>query len=48
MNERALDERGRFSVIGCPVRLSDSPFAPTRAPLMGEHKVLTSRGAPTR
>jgi formyl-CoA transferase len=36
--------RGRFSVIGCPVRLSDSPFAPTRAPLMGEHTetVLTS------
>jgi len=29
--------RGRFSVIGCPLRLSDSPFAPTRAPLMGEH-----------
>ncbi len=38
--------RGRFSVIGCPVRLSDSPFAPTRAPLMGEHTetVLTSLG----
>jgi formyl-CoA transferase len=36
--------RGRFSVIGCPVRLSDSPFSPTRAPLMGEHTetVLTS------
>ena len=36
--------RGRFSVIGCPVRLSDSPFAPARAPLMGEHTeaVLTS------
>src|SRR5436305_10149338 len=29
--------RGRFSVIGCPVRLSDSPVSPTRAPLMGEH-----------
>src|SRR5262249_44175867 len=29
--------RGRFSVIGCPVRLSDSPFSPARAPLMGEH-----------
>ena len=38
--------RGRFSVIGCPVRLSDSPFSPTRAPLMGEHTeaVLTSLG----
>ncbi len=36
--------RGRFSVIGCPVRLSDSPFSPTRAPLMGEHTetILTS------
>src|SRR5262249_20818358 len=36
--------RGRFPVIGCPVRLSDSPFAPMRAPLMGEHteSVLTS------
>ena len=29
--------RGRFSMIGCPVRLSESPFAPTRAPLKGEH-----------
>jgi formyl-CoA transferase len=29
--------RGRFSMIGCPVRLSDSPFRPSRAPLKGEH-----------
>jgi formyl-CoA transferase len=29
--------RGRFSVIGCPVRLSDSPVAALPAPLMGEH-----------
>jgi len=29
--------RGRFSVIGCPVRLSDSAVAARRAPLMGEH-----------
>jgi formyl-CoA transferase len=29
--------RGRFSVIGCPVRLSDSPVAAARAPLIGEH-----------
>jgi formyl-CoA transferase len=29
--------RGRFSVIGCPVRLSDSPVAASRAPLLGEH-----------
>ena len=29
--------RGRFSVIGSPLRLSDSPVAASRAPLMGEH-----------
>src|SRR5438874_7340025 len=29
--------RGRFSVSGCPVRLSDSPVAAKRAPLKGEH-----------
>lgn len=29
--------RGRFSVIGCPVRLSDSPLVPRSAPLKGEH-----------
>ena len=29
--------RVRFSVVGCPVRLSDSPCAPTRAPRVGEH-----------
>jgi formyl-CoA transferase len=29
--------RGRFSVIGCPLRLSDSPVAAKRAPLKGEH-----------
>jgi formyl-CoA transferase len=29
--------RGRFSVIGCPVRLSDSPVAAKHAPLKGEH-----------
>jgi formyl-CoA transferase len=29
--------RGRFSVIRCPVRLSDSPVAASPAPLMGEH-----------
>ena len=29
--------RGRFSMIGCPVRLSDSTFQPSRAPLKGEH-----------
>lgn len=29
--------RGRFSMIGCPVRLSDSPVEARRAPLYGEH-----------
>ena len=29
--------RGRFSVIGCPVRLSDLPVAAKHAPLKGEH-----------
>ena len=35
--------RGRFSMIGCPVRLSQSPLTPRRAPLYGEHteEVLT-------
>ena len=36
---RDLDHptRGRFSTILSPVRLSDSPIAPRRAPLLGEH-----------
>jgi formyl-CoA transferase len=29
--------RARFSTIASPLRLSDSPSAPTRAPLLGEH-----------
>jgi len=29
--------RGRFSMIGCPVRLSESPVEARRAPLFGEH-----------
>jgi formyl-CoA transferase len=42
--------RGRFSVIGCPVRLSDSPVAARRAPLKGEHteEVLHSLAGYTR
>jgi len=36
--------RGRFSVIGCPVRLSDSPVAARRAPLKGEHTEDVLRG----
>jgi formyl-CoA transferase len=36
---RELDHptRGRFKAILSPVRLSDSPIAPRRAPLLGEH-----------
>jgi formyl-CoA transferase len=36
--------RGTYSMIGCPVRLSDSPFEASPAPLMGEHTeaVLTA------
>jgi formyl-CoA transferase len=36
---RELDHptRGRFATILSPVRLSDSPIAPSRAPLLGEH-----------
>ncbi|HEY3908642.1 MAG TPA: formyl-CoA transferase [Stellaceae bacterium] len=29
--------RGRFAMVGCPLRLSDSPVEPRRAPLKGEH-----------
>ena len=38
--------RGRHAAIGSPLRLSASPFAPSRAPLIGEHTeaVLTSLG----
>ena len=36
--------RGRFSVIGCPVRLSDSPVTARRAPLKGEHTEEVLRG----
>src|SRR5215470_17261789 len=36
--------RGRFSMIGCPLRMSDSPVETSRAPLFGEHtdEVLTT------
>jgi formyl-CoA transferase len=33
--------RGRFSMIGCPVRLSDSPVTARRAPPYGEHSEAT-------
>jgi formyl-CoA transferase len=29
--------RGRMSMIGCPLRLSDSPVENRRAPMLGEH-----------
>jgi formyl-CoA transferase len=35
--------RGRFSMVGCPVRLSDSPVDARRAPLYGEHSEETLR-----
>jgi formyl-CoA transferase len=36
--------RGRYHTVGCPVRLSDSPVALKRGPLLGEHTadVLTN------
>jgi formyl-CoA transferase len=30
-------ERGRFTTVGCPVKLSDSPVDVERSPLLGEH-----------
>ncbi len=29
--------RGTYQTVGCPVKLSDSPVAVTRPPLLGEH-----------
>ena len=41
--------RGKYPMIGCPVRLSDSPVEVTRAPLYGEHsrEVFTALGGLT-
>jgi formyl-CoA transferase len=30
-------ERGRFTTVGCPFTLSDSPVQIQRSPLLGEH-----------
>jgi formyl-CoA transferase len=30
-------ERGEFSTVGCPIKLSDSPVDVHRSPLLGEH-----------
>ncbi len=42
--------RGKFPMISCPVRLSDSPVELKRAPLYGEHseEVFTTLGGVTR
>jgi formyl-CoA transferase len=29
--------RGTYQTVGCPIKLSDSPAAITRPPLLGEH-----------
>ncbi|MAN98589.1 formyl-CoA transferase [uncultured Roseovarius sp.] len=29
--------RGRYTTVGCPIKLSDSPVEVTRSPLLGEH-----------
>ena len=39
-------KRGEYAMIGCPVRLSDSPVELERAPLYGEHtdQIFTELG----
>ncbi len=32
-------ERGTYTTVGCPIKLSDSPVEVTRSPLLGEHTV---------
>ena len=29
--------RGTYQTVGCPIKLSDSPVAVSRPPLLGEH-----------
>jgi formyl-CoA transferase len=36
-------ERGDFLNIGCPIKLSDSPVAVERSPLLGEHTEIILR-----
>jgi len=42
--------RGKYTTIGCPVRLSDSQVELSRPPLYGEHsdEVLTTLGGMTQ
>jgi len=42
--------RGKYSMIGCPVRLSESPVDIKAAPLYGEHsdEIFTSLGGLTQ
>ena len=30
-------QRGTYQTVGCPIKLSDSPVAVSRPPLLGEH-----------
>jgi formyl-CoA transferase len=30
-------QRGMFTTVGCPIKLSDSPVQVTSSPLLGEH-----------
>ena len=32
-------ERGRYTTVGCPIKLSDSPVEVERSPLLGEHTI---------
>ena len=56
LNERGMvtyvehPARGDYPMIGCPVRLSDSPVEVTRAPLYGEHsdEIFTTLGRLTQ
>ena len=34
---RCWPTRGTYQTVGCPIKLSDSPVAVSRPPLLGEH-----------